>query len=287
MDQTRLSLWPVQKMREGIWQVCQDEISREEPLEIELEAEAEGGPFSKPIAITMRTPGNDRELAIGFMIGEGMIQSIAQLESVDGRGARFGEGKWQNKVRVKLRSGQPVNLGGMERNFYMTSSCGVCGKTSLEALLALPFPPMPAISWQIEAARLVLLPEKLRKAQEVFDRTGGLHAAGLFHPNGEPVLVREDVGRHNAVDKVTGARFLAGQWPLSDFILVVSGRASFELVQKAIASRIPMLVAVGAPSSLAVEAAERFGLTLVGFTKASGFNLYTSPQRVTKGPTDS
>ena len=267
-------------MRDGVWKNCEDELSREEPLEIELEAETATGPFSKPIAITMRTPGNDRELAVGFMVGEGMIQSLDQLESVDSRGSRFGEGKWQNKVRVKLRRGQVVDLGGVERNFYMTSSCGVCGKTSLEALLALPFPPLPAVSWQIDAARVVLLPEKLRKAQEVFDRTGGLHAAGLFDSSGEPVLVREDVGRHNAVDKVTGARFLAGHWPLSDFILVVSGRASFELVQKAIASRIPMLVAVGAPSSLAVEAAERFGMTLVGFTKASGFNLYTAPQRV-------
>jgi FdhD protein len=280
MDKKRVSSRPIQRVRDGVWESCEDELSREEPLEIELEAETAAGAFHKPVAITMRTPGNDRELAVGFMVGEGMLHSVDQLEAVDSRGSRFGEGNWQNKVRVKLRSGQVVNLGGVERNFYMTSSCGVCGKTSLEALLALPFPPMPEVSWKIESQRVTLLPEKLRKAQDVFDRTGGLHAAGLFDSSGEAVLVREDVGRHNAVDKVTGARFLAGQWPLSDFILVVSGRASFELVQKAIASRIPMLVAVGAPSSLAVEAAERFGLTVVGFTKASGFNLYTHPQRV-------
>ncbi len=254
----------------------------EEPLEIELEAESTAGPFSKPVAITMRTPGHDRELALGFLIGEGMLHSLDQLEAVDSRGPRFGDAGWQNKVRVKLRPGQVVTLDGVQRNFYMTSSCGVCGKTSLEALLALPFPPVPPASWQMTATMLVQLPDKLRKAQEVFDRTGGLHAAGIFNPDGEPVRVREDVGRHNAVDKVIGAQFLAGRWPLPEVILVVSGRASFELVQKAVASRIPMLVAVGAPSSLAVETAQRFGLTLVGFTKASGFNLYTGAQRVAR-----
>jgi len=282
MDNKRSLSLPIQKVRDGVWESCQDELSMEEPLEIELQAETTAGPFSKPVAITMRTPGHDRELAIGFLIGEGLLHSLDQVQAVDSRGPQFGEGKWQNKVRVWLKPGQTVTLDGTQRNFYMTSSCGVCGKASLEALLALPFPPLTAPSWQIDAAQVVRLPEKLRRAQEVFDRTGGLHAAGLFTPGGELVLAREDVGRHNAVDKVTGNRFLAGRWPLSDFILVVSGRASFELVQKAIAARIPMLVAVGAPSSLAVEAAERFGLTLIGFTKATGFNLYTGAARVAK-----
>ena len=282
MDDKRLFSWPIQKVREGVWQNGPDELSREEPLEVELAAETEAGPFSKPVAITMRTPGHDRELALGFLIGEGILHAVDQLEVVDGRGPRFGDGGWQNKVRVKLKPGQVVVMDGMARNFYMTSSCGVCGKSSLEALLALPFPVVPPVSWQIKANVLSQLPEKLREAQDIFERTGGLHAAGLFRPDGDPVLVREDVGRHNAVDKVMGARFLAGQWPLPDFLLVVSGRASFELVQKAIASRIPMLVAVGAPSSLAVETAERFGMTLIGFTKASGFNVYTGGQRIAK-----
>ncbi len=168
-----------------------------------------------------------------------------------------------------------MTLDNVQRNFYTTSSCGICGKSSLEALLALPFPALPPVSWKIDAASVMLLPDKLRKAQAIFEHTGGLHAAGLFTSGGRTGLVREDVGRHNAVDKVTGGRFLAGRWPLSDCILVVSGRASFELVQKAVASRIPMLVAVGAPSSLAVETAERFGVTLIGFTTAAGFNIYT------------
>lgn len=280
MDKKRVLAVPIQKLRDGIWQSCQDDLSIEEPLEIELEAETSDGPFCKPVAITMRTPGNDRELSIGFLIGEGLVRSLDQLQAVDSRGPQFGEGSWQNKVRVWLKPGQKVSLDSAQRNFYVTSSCGVCGKTSLEALLALPFPPLPPVTWQVDADVLTQLPEKLRSAQDVFDRTGGLHAAALFNPKGELVLAREDVGRHNAVDKVTGNRFLAGQWPLSDFILVVSGRASFELVQKAIASRIPVLVAVGAPSSLAVGAAERFGLTLIGFTKATGFNLYTGAQRI-------
>jgi FdhD protein len=284
MDNKGSFRWPIQKLSGHAWQSCDDDLAREEPLEIELEAENASGPFSKPVAITMRTPGHDRELALGFLIGEGLIRSLDQLEAVYGHGPRFGEAGWQNKVKVKLKPGQKVVLDGMERNFYMTSSCGVCGKTSLEALLALPFPPLPAPTRQIAPEFVMQLPEKLRKAQTVFDRTGGLHATGLFNLEGEPVLVREDVGRHNALDKVTGTQFLAGKWPLSNFILVVSGRASFELVQKALASGISMLVAVGAPSSLAVEAAERFGLTLVGFTKASGFNLYSGAARVAKGP---
>ena len=280
MDKKRVLAVPIQKLRDGIWQNCQDDLSIEEPLEIELEAETFDGPFCKPVAITMRTPGNDRELSIGFLIGEGLVRSLDQLQAVDSRGPQFGEGNWQNKVRVWLKPGQQVSLDSAQRNFYVTSSCGVCGKTSLEALLALPLTPLPPVTWQVDADVLTQLPEKLRSAQDVFDRTGGLHAAALFNPKGELVLAREDVGRHNAVDKVTGNRFLAGQWPLSDFILVVSGRASFELVQKAIASRIPVLVAVGAPSSLAVGAAERFGLTLIGFTKATGFNLYAGAQRI-------
>jgi len=168
----------------------------------------------------------------------------------------------------------------MQRNFYATSSCGVCGKTSLRALELNSVGPLGEPTWRIEAEVIRDLPRRLREAQEVFTRTGGLHAAGLFDPAGRPLVVREDVGRHNAVDKAVGARFLAGDWPLSDCLLVVSGRASFELMQKALFSGIPMLVAVGAPSSLAVEAAERFGATLVGFTRESGFNIYSGGSRI-------
>jgi FdhD protein len=186
-------------------------------------------------------------------------------------------------VRLTLRPGVDLDLERLQRNFYTTSSCGVCGKTSIEALEMNIFVPIAATSWNIEAAILCSLPARLRQAQEIFDQTGGLHAAGLFTPEGRPVVVREDVGRHNAVDKVVGSQFLAGRGALSVGILVVSGRASFELMQKTIAAGIPMLVAVGAPSSLAVEVAEKFGATLIGFTKSTGFNIYARPERVRLG----
>ena len=261
-------------------QDCSDQLAWEEPLEIQIAGGPEASRQWKTVAITMRTPGHDRELAAGFLMGEGLLRSLDQVEAVHTLGAREPIGGWQHQVRVTLRPGVQLDLERLQRNFYTTSSCGVCGKTSIEALEMNSFPPLPAAFWQIEARTIRELPARLREAQEIFDQTGGLHAAGLFTREGEPILVREDVGRHNAVDKVIGAQFLAGRGPLSDCILVVSGRASFELMQKAIAAGIPMLVAVGAPSSLAVEVAEKFGATLIGFTKPSGFNIYTGVERV-------
>jgi FdhD protein len=255
-----------------------DQIALEEPLEIQLAFGTEAARERKTVAITMRTPGHDRELAAGFLIGEGLLRELAGVEAVHGCGPRYGE--WQNSVRVVLRPGVPVDLKRMERNFYMTSSCGVCGKTSLEAIELGAFPPLAPFAARVESAVICALPARLREAQAVFEKTGGLHAAGLFTTKGEPLCVREDVGRHNAVDKVIGTQFLAGRMPPGESILVVSGRASFELMQKALAAGIGMLVAVGAPSSLAVEMAEKFGATLIGFTKPSGFNIYTGPERV-------
>lgn len=257
-----------------------DQMAREEPLEVQI---AHGDPATRrweTVAITMRTPGHDRELAAGFLVGEGILRSLDQVEAVHSRGPRFGDPGWQNSVRVTLRPGVEVDLDRLKRNFYTTSSCGVCGKTSMEALELASFPPLPATAWQMDAQTIGVFPERLREAQSLFDQTGGVHAAGLFSTDGRPVIVREDVGRHNAVDKVVGAQFLAGRTPLSDFVLTVSGRASFELMQKAVAAGIPMLVAVGAPSSLAVEVAEKFGATLVGFTRPGGFNVYAGEQRV-------
>jgi len=261
-------------------QVCPDHLALEEPLEIQVACGHEATRQSKTVAITMRTPGHDNELAAGFLVGEGIIRSLDQIEAVYGRGPRFGEQGWQHSVRVTLRPGVSVDIGRLQRNFYTTSSCGVCGKTSLEALELIAFSPLPPVSWNIDSKTISALPARLREAQAVFDQTGGLHAAGLFTPEGKPIVIREDVGRHNAVDKVIGTQFLGNHGPLSDTVLVVSGRASFELMQKAVASGIPMLVAVGAPSSLSVEVAERFGATLIGFTKATGFNIYTVAERV-------
>lgn len=259
---------------------AQDTVALEEPLEIQIAFGPAAERAWKTVAITMRTPGHDRELAAGFLVGEGLLRSLDQVEAVHSRGPRHGDEGFQHSVRVTLRPGVSIDLGRLERNFYTTSSCGVCGKTSLEALDLAAFPPLPATSWQIDSAVVSALPAHLREAQPIFDETGGLHAAGLFTAEGRAVVVREDVGRHNAVDKVIGSQFLAGPLPLSHYLLVVSGRASFELMQKALAAGIPMLVAVGAPSSLAVQVAEKFGATLVGFTKASGFNIYSGKERV-------
>ena len=249
-----------------------DWVAAEEPLEIQVVPEG-GAPH--PIAVTMRTPGHDAELAVGFLVGEGLLRSPSDVAEVSLRVPRPGE-----QVRVVLRPGVPFDAARFERHVYTTSSCGVCGKTSLQALELQEFPPVADAAWELDAALVRDLPRRLREAQAVFERTGGLHAAGIFGLDGHAMTVREDVGRHNAVDKAAGERFLAGAWPLREAVLVVSGRASFELVQKALASGIPMLVAVGAPSSLAVETAERFGLTLVGFTRADGFNIYAGGRRV-------
>jgi FdhD protein len=280
MSATRFSTRNIKKVSETKAQDCSDQLALEEPLEIQLAGGSDSSRQWKTIAITMRTPGHDRELAAGFLVGEGLLRSLDQIEAVHSLGPRDAEQGWQHQVRVTLRSGVKLDLDRLQRNFYTTSSCGVCGKTSIEALELNFVSPLPAASWQVEVSTVCALPARLREAQEIFDRTGGLHAAGLFTPEGKPILVREDVGRHNAVDKVVGAQFLAGRGSLSDCILVVSGRASFELMQKALAAGIPMLVAVGAPSSLAVEVAAKFGATLVGFTKPTGFNIYSGAERV-------
>jgi FdhD protein len=260
--------------------VAPDHLALEEPLEIQIAHGPADSRQWKTVAITMRTPGHDRELAAGFLVGEGILRSLDQIEAVHARGPRYGESGFQHSVRVTLRPGVELDLTRLERNFYTTSSCGVCGKTSLEALELNFMRPLPTSGWKIDRATICSLPALLRESQAVFDRTGGLHAAGLFTPEGKSAAVREDVGRHNAVDKVIGAQFLSGHLPLSRHVLVVSGRASFELVQKALAAGIPTLVAVGAPSSLAVEVAEKFGATLVGFTKPGGFNIYAGEERI-------
>jgi len=269
---------PVERLSRDGLETFVDDLALEEPLEMEVVFGPAEAREVKTISITMRTPGHDRELAVGFLVGEGLLRELDQVESVSSRGPQFG--KVQNSVRVALRAGVTLDLKRLERNCYTTSSCGVCGKTSMEALKLNFFPPLPAAEWQAPAEIIRSLPERLREAQDTFQHTGGLHAAGLFTPEGRAIVVREDVGRHNAVDKVIGTQFLEGKGGLGRTILVVSGRASFELMQKALAAGIPMLVAVGAPSSLAVQVAEKFGATLLGFTKPSGFNIYTGSGRV-------
>ncbi len=250
-----------------------DLLAVEEPLLIELAHDRDGGRVTDSVAVTMRTPGHDAELALGFLWAEGILARADELlgapEIVDA-----------NTVRVALRAGVPVDLRRLERHFHVTSSCGVCGKTSLEALAAARPIALPPARPMVDAATLHTLPDALRAAQDVFARTGGLHAAALFAPDGALRCVREDVGRHNAVDKVVGRLLLDGALPMPDGVLLVSGRASFELVHKQLAAGIPVLAAVGAPSSLAVETAQAYDATLVGFVRQQRFNVYAGAARI-------
>lgn len=256
----------------------QDALAVEEPLEIRLDYEVKGQRTAKSISITMRTPGHDFDLAAGFLFTEGIVQSAEQIHDIRHCGG-MSSGQ-DNVVKVELAAGVPIDFERLQRHFYTSSSCGVCGKTSIEALQMTACPVLLSHGFQIAAAVIHTLPDKLRAAQSVFDSTGGLHAAALFQAAGDLVALREDVGRHNAVDKLIGAQFRAGHTPLPERLLLVSGRASFELVQKAVMGGIPILAAVGAPSSLAVELANNFGMTLIGFVRDGRFNIYCGAERV-------
>jgi FdhD protein len=269
-----------------------DHLAIEEPLEIQLSYGPSNSRETRSISVTMRTPGNDFDLAVGFLMTEGVIRDANDIEQITYAGHLFGEpvqspetiealklSSKQNIVRVELAADVAVSLGSLQRNFYTTSSCGICGKASLLALRTV-CPPRAANNFRFDAQLLYSLPGRLRAAQEVFDRTGGLHGAGLFDSTGNLLALREDVGRHNAVDKVIGSEFLADRTPLRDRLLLLSGRASFELLQKALMSGVPMVAAVGAPSSLAVQVAKEFDITLVGFLREDHFNIYHGSERI-------
>jgi FdhD protein len=229
----------------------------------------------------MRTPGDDFDLARGFLVSEGVVATDSDVAAIRYcAGATADGGKTYNVLDVLLADGVPLPDPSVERNFYTTSSCGLCGKASLEAVRTISKWHVDRDPLRLTAEAITTLPEKLRAAQRVFDRTGGLHGAGLFDANGDPLCVREDVGRHNAVDKVIGWALGAGRLPLRGTTLMVSGRASFELVQKAVMAGIPALAAVSAPSSLAVDLAREMGLTLIGFLRGSSMNVYSGDERI-------
>jgi len=253
-----------------------DSLAVEEPMELRV-----GG---RPLAVTMRTPGNDIDLVHGFLLTEGVIGSredisvVRYCDGVDEQGRNT-----YNVLDVALAAGVRPPAAGVERNFYTTSSCGVCGKASLDAVRLNSRHSPAGDRVEVSTATLIGLPDRLREAQQVFDSTGGLHAAGLFTADGELLVVREDVGRHNAVDKVIGWAVQSARVPLSGCVLMVSGRASFELVQKAVMAGIPVLAAVSAPSSLAVELAAEAGVTVIGFLRGASMNVYSADKRVVSG----
>jgi len=262
----------VAKMRGNLRKTVDDRVAVEEPLEIRLGYEVDGERQTSSVSITMRTPGDDEDLATGFLVSESIIRSPADVAIVKPCAG-------DNTIRVELEAAVDVDLERLQRHFYTTSSCGVCGKASLEALRVV------GVEALDDGARfphdtLIQLPDRLRKAQATFDETGGLHAAAAFDPYGDLLIVREDVGRHNAVDKVIGALFADGRLPATQLGLMVSGRASFELMQKTLVAGMPLLAAISAPSSLAVELAREFNVSLVGFLRGDTFNIYAGEGRI-------
>ena len=289
-DKTPAQLWVFE---DGQSRARADDLATEEPLEIRLGTAGLADPKRalrvlnpgdpaqrRPVAITMRTPGADFELAAGFLYTEGILRRRDDLQSIDYCShAGLPDDRRYNIVNVDLAAGATPDLKTLDRNFYTTSACGVCGKASLDALRVQGAPkvePGP----EVDPSVLRGLPDKLRAGQSLFSATGGLHAAGLFDPSGRLLDLREDVGRHNAVDKVIGAAFLAGRLPLAGHIVMVSGRSSFEILQKCLMAGVPILCAVSAPSSLAVDLAREFGITLVGFLRGDRFNVYSGLSRI-------
>lgn len=279
-SEVRRKVRQIVRFENGSFESQSDFLATEEPLEIRVVF----GPVEKrkdrSLSITMRTPGNDHELAAGFMLGEGIVARPDEIVRFEETGKQDEETGKSNQLCVHLRETVTFDFGSLQRNFYTTSSCGICGKASLEAVRAQLKEPVSDDEFQVDPSVIRALPSTLRKYQSTFDETGGLHAAGLFDQNGKLIDCREDVGRHNALDKLIGKQFLDAVTPLQRKIVLVSGRASFELVQKVISTGATILVAVGAPSSLAVELAEEFGVTLTGFTSHDRFNVYSHANRI-------
>jgi FdhD protein len=260
----------------GRMRVRPDSLATEEPMEIRLLS----GGARQTVAVTMRTPGADFELAAGFLFGEGIVKTPEDIAKISYCVDSDLDAEQQyNIVNVELRAGREYDLRPLERHFYTSSACGVCGKASLEQLelRGCPIvPPGPGVS----AQTVYSLPGKLREAQGLFDATGGLHAAALFDAKGELLTLREDVGRHNATDKLVGWALLEGRLPLADHVVLVSGRSSFEILQKCLTAGVPIVCAISAPSSLAVDVARQFGITLVGFLRGGKFNVYAGFERM-------
>lgn len=270
----------INKVRGNEQSICDDQVAVEEPLEIQLSSKTADTAAAKSISITMRTPGHDVELALGFLFTEAIISSFDEVSEAGHAGEPGPDSGERNIVRVELKPGVTVDLGRLQRHFYTTSSCGVCGKTSIEALRVSGLGSLQRKGATLSHALVTALPDKLLQQQELFSQTGGLHAAAVFDAHGDLVVVREDVGRHNALDKVIGALLMRDNLPGDQLGLLVSGRASFELLQKALVAGISTLIAVGAPSSLAIALADEYGMTLIGFLRDCNFNVYTGMHRI-------
>jgi FdhD protein len=267
-----LSKIAITKFSNGQMTSTEDSVAAEEPLEISINYLVDGAYQSKNISITMRTPGNDKELALGFLFTEGILKRVSDIKST--------QQVSENSIHIIFSESTEFDLSKLDRHFYTSSSCGVCGKSSIDSLKTVKNTYSISESFKIKQDTILSLNQKVIVAQSVFERTGGLHASGLFNKDGDLLDVFEDIGRHNALDKLIGKNFHSDLLPLSESILFLSGRACYELIQKAAMAEIPMICAIGAPSSLAIELAKEFDITLIGFLKSQSFNIYNRPDRI-------
>ena len=274
------SKYKVTKFKKNRLENTEDFISIEEPLEISLKYKDNEKFISRSLSITMRTPGNDEDLVRGFLFNEQIIENIKDIESIESFGEKVGQYNIQNKIIVTLNNSKNINISKIKRDFLSNSSCGVCGKSSLDALEITKKQKASKLNPKISKDIIIKSPNTLRQNQSEFAKTGGIHASGLFSSNGDLLSLKEDVGRHNALDKLIGDSLLNGFLKPEDQFITCSGRLNFELVQKVLMTNIGLMIGVGAPTSLAIDLANRFDMTLVGFVKEDSFNIYTNNQKV-------
>ena len=274
------SKYKVTKFIKNKFENIEDLISIEEPLEISLKYKEKDEWLTKSLSITMRTPGHDEDLVRGFLFNEQIIQNIKDIKSIESYGEKVGQYKIQNKILVTLNNSENINISKIKRDFLTNSSCGVCGKSSLDALEIVKKDKTPKSNPKLTKDVIIESPTILRKNQSEFSKTGGIHASGLFSSDGNLISLREDVGRHNALDKMIGDSLLKDILKPNDQFVTCSGRLNFELVQKVLMTNIGLMIGVGAPTSLAIDLANKFDMTLVGFVKDDSFNIYTNNQKV-------
>ena len=274
------SKYKVLKYSSNKFKDVEDLVSIEEPLEISLKYKEEGKWIKQTLSITMRTPGNDEDLVRGFLFNEQIVKSINDIESIESYGDKVGQYKIQNKILATLNNSENVNISKIKRDFLTNSSCGVCGKSSLDALEIIKVNKTNASEPKISKEVIIQSPDILREGQSEFSKTGGIHASGLFNSEGKLIALREDVGRHNALDKLIGSALEKQQFDPKDQFITCSGRLNFELVQKVLMTDIGIMIGVGAPTSLAIDLANKFDITLIGFVKRDSFNIYTNNKKV-------
>ena len=274
------SKYKITKFKKNKFENIEDLISIEEPLEISLKYKEKESWLTKSLSITMRTPGHDKDLVRGFLFNEQIIQNIKDIKSIESYGEKVGQYNIQNKILITLNNSDNVNISKIKRDFLTNSSCGVCGKSSLDALEIIKKDKTPKSNPKLTKDIIIKSPSILKKNQSEFSKTGGIHASGLFSSDGNLISLREDVGRHNALDKMIGDSLLKNILKPNDQFITCSGRLNFELVQKVLMTNIGLMIGVGAPTSLAIDLANKFDMTLIGFVKEDSFNIYTNNQKV-------